>query len=475
MSEYNGGRRIGGDRSIKNAVQKRGSSAAPRQREERKGELTEEEYQAYLKRKRQKKKKMERLRRRRRLLLLKMAGVLFIFIAFLLLVRRIFFYNPVEKKVTVEAGVKALDAKDFIKEKKRDKVEAEFVTDMSEIPLDHVGEYKIVIKAKGKERKSTLIIQDTVAPTAKDRGATVSTKVKPEAKDLVKSIKDATDVTCSFKKEPDTSQKGEVTITVVLTDEGGNTTEIDTKVKVVVDKEAPEIDGVGPLTAFIGDPISYKGEITVTDNCIGEVKLDVDNSEVDTETPGTYDITYVATDLSGNEAKKSTTITMKEKPDNYVDPETVYEEADKVLAEIVTDDMTLKEKAKAIYTWTRTNIGYVNTSDKESWTNGAYQGFTDKSGDCFVYFATAKALLTRVDIPNIDVVKSDTSHSSHYWSLVDVGDGWYHFDATPRQGGGDFFLLTDDEILEYSKAHNNSHIFDQSLYPATPTEDSTVD
>ena len=58
---------------------------------------------------------------------------------------------------------------------------------------------------------------------------------------------------------------------------------------------------------------------------------------------------------------------------------------------------------------------------------------------------------------------------------MDVGDGWYHFDTTPRQGGGEFFLLTDEEILNYSKAHKNSHIFDQSKYPATPTEDSSVD
>ena len=94
---------------------------------------------------------------------------------------------------------------------------------------------------------------------------------------------------------------------------------------------------------------------------------------------------------------------------------------------------------------------------------------------CLTSLDTAKALLTEAGIPNIDVEKSDTSHSRHYWSLVDVGDGWYHFDTTPRQGGGEFFLKTDEEILKYSKAHDNSHIFDTSLYPATPTTDSTVE
>ena len=42
-------------------------------------------------------------------------------------------------------------------------------------------------------------------------------------------------------------------------------------------------------------------------------------------------------------------------------------------------------------------------------------------------------------IQNVDIVKSDTSHSAHYWSPINLGDGWYHFDATPRKGGGNFF------------------------------------
>ena len=232
---------------------------------------------------------------------------------------------------------------------------------------------------------------------------------------------------------------------------------------------------MAPLTGFAGDPISYKAEITVTDNCDKKVKLEIDKSDVNQEEPGTYDVIYTAKDRAGNKTEEKTTITIKEKPENYVEPEEVEKEADEVLAEIIDDDMTQKEMARAIYDWTRTNIGYVNSSEKESWTNGAHQGFTTRQGDCFIFFATAKALLTQAGIPNLDIEKSDTSHSRHYWSLVDVGDGWYHFDTTPRQGGGEFFLLTDEEILNYSKAHKNSHIFDQSKYPATPTEDSSVD
>ncbi len=435
----------------------------------------EQEFLARRRRRERQRRRMARLRKRRRALLLRMAGVMFLFIVLIILIIRLFFSNPVEKEITVEAGIDDLAAEDFLR---KDGVEIEFVTDMSGIDLNHVGEHEITLKAKGKERTSTLIVEDTVAPKgeAQAEAVTVDMNGKVDAADLIASIDDVTDVKCTFKEEPDLSaEASDVPVTVVLTDEGGNTAEVEARINIIEDTEAPVIDGVAPITSFLGDPISYKSEITVTDNCDRDVELEVDNSEVNPDAAGTYTVRYSATDRAGNTAEAETTITIQEKPENYVEPEEVYALADEVLAEITTDDMTLKEKARAIYDWTRNNVGYINTSEKDSWTNGAYQGFTEGQGDCFVFFATSKALLTRAEIPNIDVVKSDTSHSSHYWSLIDCGDGWYHFDTTPRYGGGEFFMLTDAEILEYSQAHNNSHIFDQSLYPATPETDSTIE
>ncbi len=416
----------------------------------------------------------KRRRRRRRLIIalsVRLACMLTALFVVISLFRLLFFGGPVRRKVRVEAGTE-LDVKDFLK---KEKVKGEFVTDISKVRLDHVGEQEIVLEVKGKERKSRLIVEDTKAPKADPASVVIDVDGKLKAKELVTNIEDATDVKCSFKKKPDLSKKGSTSAVVILTDEGGNTAEVEADIEVIVDKEAPVIDGVAPLTGFIGEPISYKSTITVTDNCVRDIDVTVDNSKVDTKTAGTYDVFYTAVDRAGNQAEASTVITIKEKPQNYVTPEEVLEEADEVLKEITKKGMTKKEKAKAIYEWARTNIGYVNKSEKDSWTNGAYQGFTEKSGDCFVFFSTAKALLTQAGIPNLDVVKSNTSHSSHYWSLIDCGDGWYHFDTTPRMGGGDdFFMKTDAQILKYSRNHNDSHIFDQSLYPATPTEESTV-
>ena len=55
----------------------------------------------------------------------------------------------------------------------------------------------------------------------------------------------------------------------------------------------------------------------------------------------------------------------------------------------------------------------------------------------------------------------DRSYPAGTWMEID--GSWYHFDPCPRRLGGDFCLLTDDEISK-----SGSHTFDHSLYPPTP-------
>ncbi len=259
----------------------------------------------------------ERRRRRRRRLFIalavRLACLLVILAAVISLARfTMSFVNPVKRKVTVEAGTE-LDVKDFLK---REKVKGSFVTDISKVSLDHVGEREIILKVRGKERKSRLIVEDTKAPKAESASVVINVNEKLEAKDLVKNIQDATDVKCSFKEKPDLSKAGKITAGITLTDEGGNTKEVISNIEVVVDREPPVMEGIAPLTGYIGEPISYKSTLTVTDNCMGDIDVQVDSSKVDTNTEGTYDVIYTAVDRAGNKAEASTTVTIMEKPEN---------------------------------------------------------------------------------------------------------------------------------------------------------------
>lgn len=248
----------------------------------------------------------------------------------------------------------------------------------------------------------------------------------------------------------------------------------------VGDKVAPVIEVVPFVehAVYLNDTIPYKSYVTYSDDKTPTDKLvlKVDRTNVDVTQAGTYDVVYTVTDEAGNQASVTISLTIKAKPTGYVEPEVAYGYAKQVLAQITDEDMTKAEVAASIYNYVKLNIAYSGSSDKSrGWAAGAVDGFTKHAGDCYTYYATAKALYDVAGIPNVDVVKvktSQTSSSSHYWSLIDIGDGWYHVDCTPRANeySHSFFLYTDEEMLEYSKAHKNCFNFDLDAYPARATE-----
>ena len=100
---------------------------------------------------------------------------------------------------------------------------------------------------------------------------------------------------------------GSYTITYVATDPSGNSA-TNTRTVVVVDTIAPVITvlGANPLTnecsvAFV-DPGA-----TASDSCAGVLAVTT-NSTVNAGTPGSYTITYVATDPSGNSTTNTRTV-----------------------------------------------------------------------------------------------------------------------------------------------------------------------
>ena len=314
---------------------------------------------------------------------------------------------------------------------------------------------------------------DTTPPAADPVDTVIQGGELPDPATLVTNIRDEGQVTVTWLRMPDMTQSGENTALVQLTDEAGNSSVVEVKVTVIIDEIPPVIEGAVDLEFYVGDPIAYKANITVTDDHTEYPKLVVDNSQVDTSKAGTYPVTYTATDDAGNTASVTVNLTLTDKPEGYVEPDVVLGLAQEILDEITTEEMTDMQVAFAIYRWVSTNIGYTGHSDKSSWTIGAYQAFTERAGDCFNYFAAAKALYQVAGIENVDIVKKvteNTSSSSHYWSLINLGDGWYHVDCTPRSNPGKFFMNTDAELEAYSVENRNSHNFEGSLYPERATE-----
>lgn len=329
------------------------------------------------------------------------------------------------------------------------------------------GDRTVAVRTPDGTFEVALSVRDTTPPSAHGKTVTVRLGASslPTAADFVENLNDATAVTASFAGTVDFTVPGERAVTVRLTDEAGNKTDVTARLSVIRDTTPPTISGVRALTAYAGSRVSYKSGVTAADNDGSAIAVTVDSSSVKTTVPGVYAITYTATDASGNTASVKTTVTILEITEADVRP---Y--AEKILTQILSPSMTEREKARAIYDWMTANVSYVAYADKTYWLRAAYTGFTTGRGDCYVYYAMSRMLLDCAGIENLEICR-DNSAKPHYWNLVNCGDGWYHFDTCPHYKNYPLtsFMLTDREVREYSEnCVQDYYSFDASLYPATP-------
>ena len=336
-----------------------------------------------------------------------------------------------------------------------------FLTRMSEIDFNQVGDHEVLLEIDGETYASTLRVVDTVPPRLEGQDVESFLQVPGKPEDFVAWAEDATELAFSFRQEPDLSLAGTQEVEIVARDSGGNETAAWASLTLREDTEAPVIHGAVDLDYFLGESISYRKNVTVTDNCQEGVVLEVDTTSVDLNKEGVYPITYTARDIAGNQSSATVNLTVRAR---MYSEEEMYAYADAVLEEIIEPDMSLRDKAWAIYSYVLGNVAYINHTEKGDWIRAAYEGLVDKKGDCYAYACAAKALLTRAGIPNLDIRRIPTSFE-HYWNLVDVGEGWYHFDTTPRPDHPTIFLWTDAELMEYNAEHYGAFNYDPALYP----------
>ena len=157
-------------------------------------------------------------------------------------------------ELTMEAGGSLPSAWDFLVTP--DKVEISYL-DTSAVQANVPGVYDITLTCQGKERQAKIRVKDTVNPTGKTQNLTALSLEIPAAEAFVVEIQDATDVTVSYLKEPDKNLDGEQNITIVLTDTSGNVTHLQAVLTLIIDREAPVIEGVADKILYQGDTISY--------------------------------------------------------------------------------------------------------------------------------------------------------------------------------------------------------------------------
>lgn len=220
----------------------------------------------------------------------------------------------------------------------------------------------------------TVNISDTVSPTADIISYDILRGEKITDDDIVKNVIDHSAVDIEFLSRADFETVGEHTVKIRLTDAYGNIAEYTSYIRIhdinkdvtteiqssnstlvdlifndewsesnlvfhnnrvlnglglgkheiilkgkynsiivnieLVDTTPPTISGLKNITLKVGQSCNYGYGVTAWDSVWGTLKVNVDSSAVDINTPGTYSLVYTATDGSGNTAKETVTVTV---------------------------------------------------------------------------------------------------------------------------------------------------------------------
>lgn len=207
---------------------------------------------------------------------------------------------------------------------------------------------------------------------------------------------------------------------------------------------------------------NFKKYIKVSDDRDSKVSVKVDLSQVNWDKDGFYKVYYTAKDDAGNVARSWTKIQV------FV-PGTAESVADSVLRSITKSEWSDEKKARAIYDYTRNHCSYVDADSHSDWRSSGLSGIRYSAGDCFTYYAVCRLLLSRAGIPNLTVERYPAyANGNHWWNLVYLDSGWYHFDTTPRLAGGKFCLNTDSQLRAYSTG--STFRYQTSKYPKRATK-----
>ncbi len=265
-----------------------------------------------------------------------------------------------KSSITIELGNEdAIKISDFMDLDKNELKSAKLNT--KDVNFFKEGNYKATISYKDKDYDIKVKVKDTVAPkiTVSDNivvqtnnplhmsdiitnvtelsgniDASFKDKPKSESTDNTESVS-ATENTestesgsasviavggCNLKHNDEITytKSGDYDNTITVTDDAGNTSDVDIKISVI---DAPSINGISDKTVTVGDTVDYLSGITATDGKGTDItgSIELDSSKVDINTPGTYQITYKVTDSYGFSTGANCNITVNEKKEEVAD------------------------------------------------------------------------------------------------------------------------------------------------------------
>ena len=376
------------------------------------------------------------------------------------------FYGNIKPMVVVEAGEAIPTSADFqVEEWSIIRMD----TDITTLNPDQPGVYPVDFSLGPIRKQSILNIRDTIPPTGESRDLTVEkgTELKPE--DFIVHMEDETEITTVFVNGPNVKSEGKQTVTIALEDQGGNRTILTSSLIVYDPERGPVIEGVQNIMIVEGENISYRDGVVVTDALDESPVLEIDNSRVDPDVPGNYQVVYRAKDKYGRTAESVACVCVEKKPENYDDMMLVESLSETMARQLAAGADTEIEQIFNIFRWVRLNVPWDNTRTARDPISQTLKGLQGQPGDCFTHAVTCKKLLDQAGFETI-LLERYPGPGQHYWILIHIAEGWFHLDPSPVYFNINVcFLQTDAQIQHFSDTiRPNYYRFDRTGIPFTP-------
>lgn len=280
----------------------------------------------------------------------------------------------------------------------------------------------------------------------------------------------------AFSVEPDFYSLGKKQAVLSFAGKGMQSAELTVDCTVLADVTPPVLSGVRALSLIVGDGAVLREGVSAVDDCFGKVTLTVDSKKLDTSRAGTYEVVYRAVDAIGNATQQAVYVTVYDAP---FDAAAFDAACQGVLIDILPAHADRAQICRAVYDYVRETLAYYPISDHSDADRAAQTALEKQYGDCFSYFALAKALLERAGVPCLEIERiHEAGSETHFWLMVDIAEPgqasrWYHFDPTELNaayGDHNGCLFTDAQLDAYNAARPGFYDYDRAAYPASESK-----
>lgn len=166
-----------------------------------------------------------------------------------------------------------------------------------------LGEHTLMVDTGAVSAQCTVTVRDTTPPALILQSVRRLPGQLVGVSDFVVSATDASGKPEVYLVEdlPEPDKPGTYTIIVEAKDSSGNISRKEATLWISTNRNPPQIQGASStMTVKVNSAPDFLSGITATDDIDGKCDVTVDTSGLDLSKPGTYTISYSATDSSGN-------------------------------------------------------------------------------------------------------------------------------------------------------------------------------